>query len=345
MSEHSSEEEIASSILIAAGYAAAGGVLPTLCRLAPLGIEGNVESIISPGHLVAIGIYALIGFLVCLGFRERKYRQAFVLGIAAPGLITNILAGAEVSPRDNLSYIPNLSFFSVAYADTYTSTKENSDFWVDLKRGLGFSVPSPKGAGYERSITPVSSTRTKVEVETEPTEVEEISIPATDSEEMAEVAEEITELANASDHGYLHFKFEPNSLSEAMVESSHSRFRYFINGASDAPMLGSGWIDPDLFLKTIDPQSVCNHGSAVDFKDRAIRALKGESQPLVEFPGSIFDALSVAEEATFRARVADAFAGVTSVDKSTQGSCRSSATEYEEAADQLYSILLDAVYP
>ena len=142
LSDQNIDDEHAPNILVAGMYAAIGGTLPSLCRIAPTGLREDPLSIISLGHLVAILFYALLGFLLCVGLRERKFRQAFVLGVAAPGVITNLLAGlpAKESVQDpNLNV--NVAFFSQAYASE--GKKEivlAGGFFDDLRYGLGFKV-------------------------------------------------------------------------------------------------------------------------------------------------------------------------------------------------------------
>jgi hypothetical protein len=92
--------------------------------------------------VVAILFYALLGFLLCVGLRERKFRQAFVLGVAAPGVITNLLAGLPAKePVQDPNLNVNVALFSQAYASE--GKKEivlAGGFFNDLRYGLGFKV-------------------------------------------------------------------------------------------------------------------------------------------------------------------------------------------------------------
>jgi hypothetical protein len=77
-------------ILIAAGI---GGTLPTLCRLAAAYNVG-ANPPFGLGVYIAIGLFFIIGVAVAFGFGESDLKKAFVLGIAAPAIVTSTFNAA-----------------------------------------------------------------------------------------------------------------------------------------------------------------------------------------------------------------------------------------------------------
>lgn len=328
MASESSEHELASSVVIAAVYAAAGGALPTLCRLAPIGFDGNVEALFRFGHLVALLIYSLIGFIVCLGFRERKYRQAFILGIAAPGLITNILAGSGAAAQQSSASTVNVSIFSIAHADV--APKESSggsEFWLDLKRGLGFSIPIAS----DRSLN-ITEFETSSEIGMDINEL---------SEELRLGGEPIPELGH-SDHPA--FGGQGRSLPvDVWVGSSYLRFRSFLSSSTELAMIDSGNVNLFGFSGPVPPESICTLKQARDFKGAALTAFDVSSihsHPSLE---SILDMVNLANESVFRARLASALSELGGEAGLESSSCDSAAGVYIETAEWLYDTLINRV--
>ena len=77
-------------ILIAAGI---GGTLPTVSRLAAAYAAGGNPPF-SVQVCVALGLFFVIGVAVALGLGESEARKAFVLGIAAPAIVTSTVNSA-----------------------------------------------------------------------------------------------------------------------------------------------------------------------------------------------------------------------------------------------------------
>ena len=78
-------------ILAAAGI---GGTLPTLCRIAAAyGTGGDPPH--SLGVCVAVGLFFIIGMAVAFGLGESEAKKAFVLGIAAPAIVTSTYNSVE----------------------------------------------------------------------------------------------------------------------------------------------------------------------------------------------------------------------------------------------------------
>jgi hypothetical protein len=75
--------------------AAMGGLLPTAARLATTYTTAPGTPLPESGLYIGLAIFAVIGAVLAYALSESNARQALVLGIAAPGVITNILAGAQ----------------------------------------------------------------------------------------------------------------------------------------------------------------------------------------------------------------------------------------------------------
>lgn len=132
------------SQVIACLMAGLGGSLPTLCKLAAASTNSENVIILSPGHLSAMGLYFLIALILCAGLAEKRRKEAFILGIAAPAIIASILSGASYSDADQIK-VSAISIISSAYAqdslNRIGANEENEiEFWIDFKRGMGFPV-------------------------------------------------------------------------------------------------------------------------------------------------------------------------------------------------------------
>jgi hypothetical protein len=82
--------------LIVAGI---GGMVPTLSKLASYYVTGNGTGAPLPGKGMIFGIFLffILGAVLAYVLSESDLKRAFIIGIAAPGIITNIVSGvAEV---------------------------------------------------------------------------------------------------------------------------------------------------------------------------------------------------------------------------------------------------------
>lgn len=85
-------------VLIAAGI---GGTLPTLCRLAATySVSDPMPPLPAVGLYVALALFFVIGMAVAFGFGETDLKKAFMLGIAAPAIVTSIVNAASEA-REN----------------------------------------------------------------------------------------------------------------------------------------------------------------------------------------------------------------------------------------------------
>lgn len=77
--------------------AAIGGILPTACKLGATYVSHPETPLPSMGLFVGLLIFAVIGVVLCIAFRQTELHRALIIGIAAPGLITNIVSGAAAA--------------------------------------------------------------------------------------------------------------------------------------------------------------------------------------------------------------------------------------------------------
>jgi hypothetical protein len=82
------------AICIACG--AVGGMSPTVAKLAATYAAAPETPPPGFGLLIGLLLFAFLGGIVGLAFGQLQFRQAFIAGIAAPGIITNVLAGTSL---------------------------------------------------------------------------------------------------------------------------------------------------------------------------------------------------------------------------------------------------------
>jgi CheY-like chemotaxis protein len=76
-----------------------GGTLPSLSRIATSFAAQPDQPWPHLGILVALGIFFLLGSVLNLAFnKDEDLSRALIIGISAPGIITNIIAGAANAP-------------------------------------------------------------------------------------------------------------------------------------------------------------------------------------------------------------------------------------------------------
>jgi len=118
--------------LILAGV---GGAIPTISRLASTYVSDPTTPLPEPGLYFGLLLFFIIGSVLAYAFSERNMRQAFILGVCAPGIITNIVAGVNDANLSSQTAFLDItpSFISSAYA-------QDSDV-------------TPVGAGVDTRIT------------------------------------------------------------------------------------------------------------------------------------------------------------------------------------------------
>jgi hypothetical protein len=83
--------------------AALGGLLPTAARLATAFVGDPQTPVPGTGLFIGLALFAVIGAVLAYAFSETNVRQALILGIAAPGVITNIVSGAGEARANRVS--------------------------------------------------------------------------------------------------------------------------------------------------------------------------------------------------------------------------------------------------
>jgi hypothetical protein len=72
-----------------------GGMLPTLSKLATIYVTAQETPLPLPGMYVGLALFFAIGIILCIGFSISDAKQALLVGIAAPGIITNVISGVQ----------------------------------------------------------------------------------------------------------------------------------------------------------------------------------------------------------------------------------------------------------
>jgi hypothetical protein len=106
--------------LILAGV---GGVIPTISRLASTYVSDPSTPMPEPGLYFGLLLFFVIGAVLAFAFSETNMRRAFILGVCAPGIITNIVAGVnDAKSSSQISFLDiTPSFVSSAYAQDSVS--------------------------------------------------------------------------------------------------------------------------------------------------------------------------------------------------------------------------------
>jgi hypothetical protein len=109
------------SLWVAIPLAGIGGMLPTIGRLASTFVTDPTTPMPSFGMYFGLGCFFVLGAVIFLGLsKHRSLQEALVLGIAAPGIITNIAAGVADAKFSHQTWLE--PFIASAYAqDASTS--------------------------------------------------------------------------------------------------------------------------------------------------------------------------------------------------------------------------------
>ena len=80
------------AVICAAGF---GGLLPTIAKMAAVYVADPGADWPKAGMYLGLALFFILGAGVALVMRESDFRKAVALGIAAPGIITNLAAGSD----------------------------------------------------------------------------------------------------------------------------------------------------------------------------------------------------------------------------------------------------------
>lgn len=72
-----------------------GGMIPTLCKLASSFSVNPNQPLPEYGLYIGLSLFFIIGTVLAYAFQEENLKQAFILGICAPAIITSIVSGAN----------------------------------------------------------------------------------------------------------------------------------------------------------------------------------------------------------------------------------------------------------
>lgn len=165
MDTNSQKDNLETSQTVAALMAGLGGSLPTLCKIAAASSSTGIVAVFTAGHISAIGLYFVISLILCLGLAEKRRREAFILGIAAPAIISSFLSGISERGNHPINF-STISLISPAYAQaspTDPIQHENDTFWTDFKRGIGVNVDKDiTGAKLEEAYKEIHSLESKI---------------------------------------------------------------------------------------------------------------------------------------------------------------------------------------
>ncbi|MEZ5779201.1 MAG: hypothetical protein R3E44_12650 [Paracoccaceae bacterium] len=104
-------------------FGALGGMCPTLAHLASFYATKPGSDLPELGLFIGLALFAVLGSVIAVGFGAKEVKAAVVAGIAAPGIVSNIAAGAAAEAKRADAETAAISFFvGAAYAQTDTVT-------------------------------------------------------------------------------------------------------------------------------------------------------------------------------------------------------------------------------
>ncbi len=107
-----------SNILI---FGAFGGCCPTIAKMASYYSTHPAPDIPQISTYIGLGLFAILGAFIAVGFGAKELKAAIIAGIAAPGLVTNIVNGAASAnvPTPPEAFISSGFFVSAAAAQEF----------------------------------------------------------------------------------------------------------------------------------------------------------------------------------------------------------------------------------
>lgn len=101
-------------------FGAFGGCCPTIAKLASFYTTNPAGGMPQLGTYIGLGLFAVLGAIIAVSFGAKELKAALVAGIAAPGLVTNIVAGSTAgatgATQGQQQALMHGMFVSVAYA-------------------------------------------------------------------------------------------------------------------------------------------------------------------------------------------------------------------------------------
>lgn len=136
--------------------AAIGGLLPTAAKLATTYTTAPDTPVPGVGLVYGLLLFAVIGAVLAYALSETNVRQALVLGIAAPGVITNIVAGANHPRPVSMGALLDAIPFATASAQTGPGIK--SPAAAPVVKALSLRPVTRNGDAWSNANLPVSVT-------------------------------------------------------------------------------------------------------------------------------------------------------------------------------------------
>lgn len=127
---------------------ALGGVCPTIAKMASYFGTNPAAPMPEAGIYISLGLFALLGGIISAGFGAKTAQAALVAGITAPGIITNVVAGATEG-RDQISdsstqTVAEYMGVGAAFAESAVQDP-TTEIWetpVNLKSTISGGLPS-----------------------------------------------------------------------------------------------------------------------------------------------------------------------------------------------------------
>lgn len=81
-------------------FGAFGGCCPTIAKLASFYTTNPAGGLPQLGTYIGLALFGILGAIIAVGFGAKELKAAIVAGIAAPGLVTNIVAGSTAAANN-----------------------------------------------------------------------------------------------------------------------------------------------------------------------------------------------------------------------------------------------------
>lgn len=104
-------------------FAGLGGTMPTLCKLASTYATNPDTDPPRLGLYIGLLLFFAIGSILASAFSESDLKKAFIIGVSAPGIITNISAGVSEAYDTEARLYDRI--ISTAYATEIKHTNNN----------------------------------------------------------------------------------------------------------------------------------------------------------------------------------------------------------------------------
>ena len=139
-------------------FGAVGGCCPTIAKLAAYYSANPKSELPALGTYIGLILFALLGGIIARAFATGEMKAALAAGIAAPALVTNILAGAASSatspnPVGVDQITENTWFVSAAHAQLVSEVSPELAQFSGESQGLVTIEPNITGGGAPRDST------------------------------------------------------------------------------------------------------------------------------------------------------------------------------------------------